>query len=130
MDIKLKTTNMILYCNKWEQTVCFYKDLLQLPVTFSSDWFVEFSLNPASRVSIADEKRASIKSCRGKGITLALEIEGIETVWEDMEKVGLKPTEIRQHPWNARTFYLFDPEGHRIEIWEKNAEKTKGSCVC
>ena len=20
--------------------------------------------------------------------------------------------------WNARVFYLFDPEGHRIEIWQ------------
>jgi len=80
-------------------------------------------LNPVSRVSIADEKRASIKSCNGKGITVALEVEDIETVRGDMKKIGLKPTTITKHPWNARTFYLFDPEGHRIEIWEKDVDR-------
>lgn len=118
MNAKLITTNVILYCRKWDQTVCFYKDLLQLPVIFSTDWFVEFRLNPASRVSIADEKRSSIKSCGGKGITLALEVEDIMAVQEYMEKIGLKPTKVSLHPWNARVFYLFDPEGHRIEIWQ------------
>ena len=114
----LKTTNMILYCKEWEKTVRFYRDQLQFPINFSTDWFVEFRLGAISRLSIADEKRASVKSCGGKGITLALEVEDIEAVREYTEKIGLKPTVIRTHPWDARVFHLFDPEGHRIEIWQ------------
>ena len=118
MDKGIKTTNTILYCRKWEETVEFYRDHLRLPVSFSTDWFVEFCLNPSSRLSVADENRASIKSCSGKGITLALEVGDIDKAWENIDKVGLDPTEIRRHAWNAKVFYLFDPEGHRIEIWE------------
>jgi len=113
-----KTANTILYCGKFKKTVEFYRDHLKLPVNFSTDWFVEFCLSATSRLSIADEKHASIKSCRGKGITLALEVENIDKTWEDIDKAGLNPTGIRKHAWNARVFYLFDPEGHRIEIWE------------
>lgn len=118
MHKSLKTTNMILYCKEWEKTVWFYRDQMQLPVNFSTDWFVEFRLNAISRLSIADERRSSIKSCRGKGVTLALEVEDIEAMRVYMEKIGLKPTMISKHPWDARVFHLFDPEGHRIEIWQ------------
>ncbi|MBA3037753.1 MAG: VOC family protein, partial [Desulfobacterium sp.] len=55
------STNIILYCKEWEQTVRFYKDRLLLPVNFSTDWFVEFILTASSRLSIANEKRSSIK---------------------------------------------------------------------
>lgn len=113
-----KTANTILYCRKWEQTAAFYRDRLGLPVNFSNDWFVEFRLNPGARISIADETRASIKSCGGKGFTLALEVKDIDSVWADMEKSGLEPTDIRDHAWGARVFYFYDPEGHRIEIWQ------------
>jgi catechol-2,3-dioxygenase len=119
MQIKLQTTNIILYCKKWTQTVDFYRKLLALPVLFENDWFVEFALNAASRLSIADENRASVKSSKGAGITLALETADIETLWAQMGKLRLNPTAIRAHPWNAKVFYLFDPEGHRIEIWQK-----------
>jgi predicted enzyme related to lactoylglutathione lyase len=115
---QLITANTILYCKKWEKTVEFYRDYLQLPVHFAADWFVEFFLNATSRVSIADEKRSSVKTCGGKGVTIALEVEDIEAERDDMEKNGLNPTTIKQHPWDARVFYLFDPEGHRIEIWQ------------
>ena len=118
MEKRIKTTNTILYCGKFEETVEFYRDHLKLPVNFSTDWFVEFCLSAASRLSIADEKRASIKSCRGKGVTLALEVKNIDKTWEYIDKAGLNPTGIRKHAWNARVFYLFDPERHRIEIWE------------
>jgi len=114
----LKTTNLILYCKEWEKTVRFYRDQLQLPVNFSTDWFVEFRLTAISRLSIADERRSSVKSCRGKGVTLALEVEDIEAMRGYLETIGLKPTEISKHPWNARVFHLFDPEGYRIEIWQ------------
>ena len=123
MQRTLITTNVILYCRQWEAAVRFYRDQLQLPVNFSTDWFVEFQLNTGTRLSIADEKRASIESCGGKGITLALEVEDIEAVYEYAEKSGLAPTVIKQHPWNARVFHLFDPEGHRLEIWQPILQK-------
>jgi len=118
MHKSLKTTNMILYCKEWDKTVRFFRDQLHLPVNFSTDWFVEFRLTTISRLSIADERRSSIKSSGGKGVTLALEVEDIEAVREYTEKAGLKPTAIRRHPWDARVFHLFDPERHRIEIWQ------------
>lgn len=114
----MKTVNMILYCERWEQAVRFYREALNLPVLFAGDWFVEFRLSDSARVSIADERRASIKSSHGRGVTLALEVDDIDSVRKDMEKKGLAPTPLRNHPWNARVFYLFDPEGHRIEIWQ------------
>ncbi|MBW1892509.1 MAG: VOC family protein [Deltaproteobacteria bacterium] len=116
--MKIKTANTIFYCSKWEKTIRFYRDHLNLTVNFSTDWFIEFCLNATSRLSIADEKRASIKSCNGKGITLSLEVENIDNAWEFVEKAGLKPTIIKEHSWDARVFYLFDPEGNRVEVWQ------------
>lgn len=113
-----RTANTILYCRNWAQTVEFYRDRMGLPVNFSNDWFVEFCLNSGARLSIADQSRASIKSCRGEGITLALETRAIDAAWNQLRQQGLCPTRIRDHPWGARVFYLFDPEGHRVEIWQ------------
>jgi len=99
----------------WDFLLGLDLDILSLDIYTN---FVEFCLSATLRLSIADEKRASIKSCCGKGITLALEVENIDKAWESIDKAGLNPTRIRKHAWNARVFYLFDPERHRIEIWE------------
>lgn len=112
------TTNTILYCEKWEETVHFYKEALAFKVAFSSDWFVEFSLNEKSRLSIADQARSSIKSTGQKGITITLQVRDINSIWNDFNKKKFEPTPIKVHPWNAKVFYVFDPEGHRIELWQ------------
>ena len=121
VEKSFKSANTILYCRKWKQTVAFYRDRLRLPVNFSNEWFVEFCLTDASRISIADEIRASVNSSHGAGFTLALEVREIESVWADMESAGIGPTEIRNHHFGARVFYFYDPEGHRIEIWQNPA---------
>lgn len=121
------TINTILYCKEWEKTVAFYRDQLKLPVLFSIDWFVEFSLNTMSKLSIADERRSSIQGCGGQGITLTMEVDDIEAVHAKLEAGGLNPTQIKKHPWNARVFHMVDPEGHRIEIWQAFAYETEPS---
>ena len=118
MHPDLKTANTILYCREWQSTVAFYRDGLRLPVNFANEWFVEFRLAGAARLSIADESCASIKSAKGAGFTLALEVEDIRASHRYAMRQGLNPTAIRRHPWNAEVFYLFDPEGHRIEVWQ------------
>jgi len=112
-----KNTNTILYCKKWQETVDFYRYLLKLPINFASDWFVEFKLTETAHLSVADERRATIKSCGGAGITLTLQVESINEVWEYLHNNGLPLEPVQEHSWGAHVFYFLDPEGHRIEVW-------------
>lgn len=120
--MRFLTTNTILYCRKFEKTVRFYKDALGLPVLWVVDWFVEFALTTESRLSIADDQRATVRTANGAGVTLSLEVTDIEAVWEELDRMGLAPSPIREHPWQARVFNVFDPEGHRIEMWQRRTE--------
>ncbi|RIK48494.1 MAG: glyoxalase [Chloroflexi bacterium] len=112
-----KTANTILYCRDWQATVAFYRDRLRLPVTFASDWFVEFELTPGARLSIADERRATIRSSGGAGITLTLQVDDADAAWQTLHAAGIAVGKLKDHAWGARVFYLRDPEGHRLEVW-------------
>ncbi len=118
-----KNANTILYCKKWKETVDFYKNRLGLLITHNSDWFIEFKLTETAHISIADEQRASIKSSGGTGITLALQVESATSTWEYLRASGLDIGPVKEHPWGAQVFYFFDPEGHRIEVWEPKQKK-------
>ena len=115
--LAFKSANTILYCQRWRETVAFYQNELNLPVTFASDWFVEFQLGGTAHLSVADEKRASIKSSQGAGITLALQVESADETWASLQRQGLNLEPVKNHAWGARVFYFYDPEGHRLEIW-------------
>ena len=117
----IKSSNIILYCKKFEEMVSFYQTTLRLPVTTSTDWFVEFKLTRTSRLSVANESRTSIKSGSGKGITIGLQVTDVETAHTQLENAGLTPTALKE-VWGARVFYVFDPEGNRIEFWSGHAK--------
>ena len=116
-EVPLKNANTILYCNKWPETVAFYRDFLKLPITYTTDWFVEFHLVETAYLSVAREARATIKSSQGAGITLAPQVEDADKAWRQFAELDPELEPVRDHSWGARVFYLFDPEGHRIEIW-------------
>ena len=112
-------SNFILYCKNWEETVDFYSNKIDLPISFRNDWFVEFILNDLSRLSVAHESRASIKSSSGAGITLSLRIHDIQSQRELLINKGVDTPEIKLHAWGASVLYIYDPEGNRIEFWEE-----------
>ncbi|MCP3942838.1 MAG: VOC family protein [Desulfobacteraceae bacterium] len=120
--MNIKTTNTILYCRKWEETVAFYKTQIGLPVTTSCDWFVEFRLNETACLSIADEARTSIDSSAGKGITITLEVGDIKMAHLYLKEAGLNLAPIKDHAWGAKVIHIYDPEGNRLEFWSPNTE--------
>jgi catechol 2,3-dioxygenase-like lactoylglutathione lyase family enzyme len=71
--VNIKTSNIILYCKRWNDTVAFYRDTLKFPIHFSNEWFVEFTLADKARLSVANEEKTSIKSSGGNGITEQIE---------------------------------------------------------
>lgn len=101
-----------------ESTVAWYKQILKLDVSFSNEWFVEFSLNEKAKLSIANEAKASIKSSRGKGITISLNVDDITDKHLSLIEAGLNPSSIKTI-WHSKAFYIYDPEGNRIEFWSK-----------
>jgi catechol-2,3-dioxygenase len=114
--MKYKTLNTILYCKQWEDTVQFYKEVLKLEVCFSNAWFVEFCLNDGARLSIANEKKATIKSSLGQGITLGFQVEDIQNMYAFIREFDIPASPIKTL-WGAQVFYVHDPEGTRIEFW-------------
>ncbi len=117
MGLDFKSANTILYCQKWAETVAFYQHRLGLPVTYASDWFVEFKLTEGAYLSVADEARATVKSSSGAGLTVTLQVNDAQQAWQQLHNRGLVPDPVRQHAWGAHVFYFYDPEGHRLEIW-------------
>ncbi len=117
MKESIRVVNTILYCRQWQETVVFYRDVLGFPVTFKNDWFVEFKVNTHARISVANEQRATIKSSGGQGLTLAIQVDNADEVWQLLQSRGVNAGKIKNHPWGGRSFFFFDPEGNRLEVW-------------
>jgi catechol 2,3-dioxygenase-like lactoylglutathione lyase family enzyme len=114
--LEIKRTNTILYCARWKETVRFYRDVIKLPVLMGKGWFVEFRLSGSASLSVADCARATIASAGGAGLTLSWRVENVDAVHDRLISDGLDVTPVKTI-WGARSCYLSDPEGNRIELW-------------
>jgi predicted enzyme related to lactoylglutathione lyase len=112
----IKRINTILYCRNWENTVKFYRDVLKLTVNLENEWLVEFQLIDNTFLSIANVAFTSINSAKGSGITLSFQVENVDNAHRRLHEMGVETGPIKPI-WGARSFYIFDPEGHRIELW-------------
>lgn len=116
--MRIYRTNTILYCDRWEETVRFYRDAIKLAVLMEKGWFVEFQLTGGACLSVAHAAHASIPSAGGAGMTLSWQVGNIEAVNDRMVSDGVDVTPIKVI-WGARTCFVFDPEGNRIELWSR-----------
>ena len=112
----IQRTNTILYCERWVETVSFYRDLLALSISHENDWFVEFELGGSAYLSVANAARATVSSSHGDGITLSWEVDDLVAARENLQLKDVETTSI-QAKWGAQVFYFHDPEGHRLEFW-------------
>lgn len=115
-SVDVRGANFILYCDRWEETVAFYRVVLGLTETFTNEWFVEFRLGKGASVSIADAGRTSIRPVKGQGMTLSIQVPDLDVARRTLDRRGARPspTAIR---FGSRVFDVYDPEGHRIELW-------------
>lgn len=114
--MQVRRTNTILYCSRWEQTLGFYRDVLEFQVALDRGWFVEFRIGPDSFVSIADAAHATVPAGNGAGLTLSWQVDDVGTARTALvdRLVDCSPITAR---WGSDSTFLHDPEGNRIELW-------------
>ena len=110
-------TNTILYCENWSETVAFYQHVFGFSVNHQTDWFVELQIAEDTYLSLAHASRTRIRSVGGQGITLSWQVDDVQQAHAHMRQSGLDVSRLQQK-WGAWLFYLHDPEGHRIELWQ------------
>ena len=115
-EIQPKRTNTILYCQAYEESVRFYRDLLKLEIAAEKDWFVEFHLGNEAFVSVADAGRTHIPAGSGAGITLSWQVEDVRALRYRLVDIGIDVSPVVWR-WGAWVLFLWDPSGNRIELW-------------
>ena len=117
--MNIERTNTILYCHKWRETVAFYRNVFDFPISYQNDWFVEFQLTDDAYLSMADESRCQYsKRRRARASRLSWQIANLSAMHAILLKQNITVSAIRLK-WRASLFYLHDPEGHRIELWQR-----------
>lgn len=114
--VAVERTNTVLYCERWPETVRFYRHALGLAVTFENDWFVEFAVRPGAFLSVADASRSSIRPGDGAGLTLSWQVADITAVRSSLADAGVAVGELGRR-FGSDVFDVFDPAGNRIEFW-------------
>ena len=87
--IRTRRSNTILYTDRWEATVGFYRDALGFEVVFENEWFVEFAVAAGAFVSVADASRSSIDPGTGAGLTLSFEVDDLQAVRDELAGSGV-----------------------------------------
>lgn len=119
--MKILAANTIIYCKNWPDSVHFYRDVLKLAISFQKDdWFIEFVVNGAAHLSIADAARCTIPPGSGVGLTLSFFVQDLRAAQATFTEHNVASTEIKAQGWRAPYFYVHDPEGTRIEFWTRN----------
>lgn len=111
------SVNTILYTDRFESCVRFYDSLPGFESAFTNDWFVEFRAGDGACVSVADAQRTRIEAGGPDGLTLTFEVRDADAIHADLRAMGMETTAPRDHPWGARTFFVYDPDGRRLEFW-------------
>ncbi len=112
-----RSLHTVLICEKWEDCVSFYKDVLGFPVVEERERFVEFQVTPGARIGILRPLHPDAPNPSHDRVILSIRVEDIEEAHAELKARCPDLPAIRKHPWGARVFEFRDPEGWRIEFW-------------
>lgn len=122
--MKLAMKYIILYVRNVEETMHFYRDVLQLPVKMQVDTYVEFD---TGMTTLSFNTRESVRQDIGLDVAQDLMTSSTFEIGFVVEDVVATIEHLRQQqvvivkepvvkPWGQTVAYITDPDGHFIEI--------------
>jgi catechol 2,3-dioxygenase-like lactoylglutathione lyase family enzyme len=119
--LSVASFHTILYCQKWAECVSFYRDVLQLPVVFENEVFLEFGPAPGARLGLIDAKRSRRAQVQARSLVLSFRVPDLREAHQFLRTRHPGVSSLKDHPWGARLFEMEDPEGRRIEFWTESS---------
>ncbi|HUN23770.1 MAG TPA: VOC family protein [Anaerolineales bacterium] len=120
--------NTLLYVENFAECLQFYRTLLQCEPRAHRTWMVEFLLGEryatlaGSALSLLDVAHSRQKASRLGGLTLVWQVADIQAQVQRLRLAGIVVPEPQLNAkWQALSVFFADPDGNRVELWEKVA---------
>jgi catechol 2,3-dioxygenase-like lactoylglutathione lyase family enzyme len=117
--LPVKSLHTVFICEKWEDCVSFYRDVLGFSVVYERERFVEFQVTPDACIGILKPLHSDAPRPSHDRVILSICVEDIEEAHAELKARFPGLPAVRTHPWGPRVFEFRDPEGWRIEIWSQ-----------
>jgi len=115
--------NAGILTEKLAESKSFYTEKLDFGVTFENEFYLLMHTpNRQAELSFLlpnhpTQQPFFHKAFNGKGLYLTIEVDDVDTFYEDIKKKGVEiKVEIRTEPWGDRHFAIQDPNGIGIDI--------------
>jgi len=115
--LRVSSFHTVLFCEKWEECVSFYRDVLGFRIVEKRDRFVEFEVTGGARIGILRPLNPPARQRGHDSVILSFRVADIEETHAELKSRCAELPAVREHPWGARVFELRDPEGWRLEFW-------------
>lgn len=120
--MKINSLYPVITTDKLEISKDFYKTLLNLDVTFDSDWYISMRTlqEPLFELALLDYKHPSLPKAfqqPTRGVLINIEVENVDTVYDRFRSLGIEMVlDIRSEEWGQRHFIVQDPNGLLIDV--------------
>ncbi|MEY8347947.1 VOC family protein [Bacillus cereus] len=122
MNVKMKY--VILYVDRYEECLRFYKELLRLPIKGKHGTYIEFD---TGATILAMNSREDVRELTGLPIPkgelessnfeIGFVVEDVNETISELREQGVKVlVEPITKPWGQTIAYVSDPDGNYIEI--------------
>ncbi|MFD1040537.1 VOC family protein [Virgibacillus byunsanensis] len=124
--MNVKEFGTILFVERYDQCVTFYRDILKLEVRNVKDSLVTFNISSGYlMVEKGGFGSANEKNRQQNPVVLRFDVDSLEESIQDLEDRGvIFSNRYLEFDWGKIAVFL-DPDGNRIELGEIN--KTSGS---
>lgn len=109
-----------VFSHQWEAAVAFYRDVIGLPLTFSSEasGWAEFDVGGASlAVERCDRGDPEAAGLVGRFVGVSLQVSDIEQVYQTLVARGVPFTGApERQPWGGSLAHFRDPDGNVLTL--------------
>ncbi|EZH72805.1 hypothetical protein ATO12_21990 [Aquimarina atlantica] len=113
--MKIKRTGIILYVKKYEESIVFYKTILELPILFQNNELTCFDLHGTYLMVEKEDREDYLKmtEINAKAFScIRINVDDVQRVANDLKKKGVA-VDYQEHHW-GKVAKFYDPDSNLI----------------
>ncbi len=116
--ISVKTAFPLLQVESPAAAAEFYVQHFGFESIFDTDWYVQLrnGTHEMAFIAVGHESIPSDRRAFSKNVCLTLEVEDVDSAFEEVGKVIQIVTEPRDEDWGQRHFLGYDPSGIMLDV--------------